>query len=143
MHGPKPVLWVVWLGFVMIGVEVRHLHANILTQPAATIPLFFCSVAVILIPMCLYRTTRARRTALLWLFSLGAAVGLVGVYFHTKLNIGPFLQLFSAERTPGPQPLAPLALTGLSTIGLFASRLIPIDPAKRHAAPHRDTVLDR
>jgi len=143
MHGPKPLLWVVWLGYVLIGVEVRHLHAKILGQPAAMIPLVFCGAAVILMPLCMYRTSPPRRSTLYWVFSVGMAVGFLGVYFHTKPQIAPFLQLFTAEHTQGPQPLAPLALTGLSTIGLIASRLIACEPIASSRPPRAGRVLDR
>ncbi len=143
MHGPKPLLWVVWLGFVLIGVEVRHLHAKILSQPAAMIPLLFCAAAVVLIPLCMHGTSAARRATLYWVFGIGILVGLLGVYFHTRFQIEPFLQLFTAEHSPGPQPLAPLALTGLSTIGLFASRLIPGVAATGASPPRTGRVFDR
>ena len=143
MHGPKPLVWIVWLGMVLIGVEVRHLHARILDQPAATIPLFFCGIAVLLIPVCLLRTTSSARTAMMWLFAVGAVIGIVGVYYHTKLQLQPFAQLFTADRSPGPQPLAPLALTGLATIGILATRLISPEPREQASEGFVEHALDR
>lgn len=125
MFGPKSLLWIVWLGLNLIAIEVRHLHANILDQAGAWIPLAFCGITVASMPVCLWKTTKAKTLVLLSLFSAGALVGLIGVYYHTKLDPEPFVQLFTANRTPGAQPLAPLALSGLSMIGFLATRLVP------------------
>ena len=109
----------------MIGVEVRHLHAKILDQPAAASALIFCVLAVVLIPLCLLRTSSFTRVVLLGVFAVGALLGVIGVYFHTGLRLEPFMQLLSSEPVKGPQPLVPLSLTGLCTIGALAVRLIP------------------
>lgn len=129
MFGPKSLLWIVWLGLILIAIEVRHLHANILDQTGAWIPLAFCGTTVASLPLCLWKTTRTKSVVLMSLFSVGAVVGLIGVYYHTKLNPEPFVDLFTAKRTPGAQPLAPLALSGLSMIGFLATRLIPLEQA--------------
>src|SRR5688572_31440568 len=125
MHGLKPLVWIVWLGLLMIGVEVRHLHAKILGQPAAALPLVFCVSAAILLPMCLFRTTQLTRRTMLAIFTIGAVLGLVDVYFHTKFQLEPFMRLFTADRTSGPQPLVPLSLTGLCTMGALTARMLP------------------
>ena len=143
MHGLKPLIWVVWLGIVMIGVEVRHLHAKILDQPAAAAPLIFCLVAVMLVPPCLIRTSGYSRRILLLIFALGALLGLAGVYFHTKFQIEPFVQLLTAEPVKGPQPLVPLSLTGLSTLGGLAVRLLPQEARESATAKLRAQALDR
>lgn len=132
MHGLKPLVWIVWLGLAMIGVEVRHLHAKILNQPAAALPLIFCGAALVLIPICLLRMSLVTRRWLVATFTVGAVLGVVGVYFHTGFRIEPFLQLFTSERVSGAQPLVPLSLTGLCTIGLLASRMLAMD------GPHGD-----
>ena len=143
MHGLKPLVWIVWLGLVMIGVEVRHLHAKILDQPAAALPLIFCGIAVVLLPVCLVRTSSATRRLLMATFAIGALLGVVGVYFHTGLRIEPFLQLFTSERNSGAQPLVPLSFTGLCTIGLLASRMLPADRLASDAQPLSRRALDR
>lgn len=139
MHGLKPLVWIVWMGLIMIGAEVRHLHAKILSQPAAALPLAFCAFAAIVVPVCLSRVTQGSRRFLLMTFGFGALVGILGVYFHTKFRIEPFLQLLTADSSPGPQPLVPLSFTGLCTLGALATRLLP-DEARR---PKSATIAGR
>jgi hypothetical protein len=143
MNGPKPLIWIVWLGLVMIGVEVRHLHAKILSQPAAALPLVFCGLAVILLPICLLRTSATTRRWLFATFAVGSLLGVVGVYFHTGFRIEPFLQLFTSEKLSGAQPLVPLSLTGLCSIGLLASRLLPDDCPQEDVKALSRQALDR
>ena|SRR5688572_14954170 len=143
MHGLKPLVWIVWLGIVMIGVEVRHLHAKILDQPAAAAPLIFCVLTVIIVPPCLLRSTRFSRRALLTVFGVGALLGVIGVYFHTKFQMAPFVQLLSAEPVKGPQPLVPLSLTGLCTLGALAVRLMPHEVSETVATKLSARALDR
>jgi hypothetical protein len=128
---------------VLIAVEVRHLHARILDQPAALTPLVFCGLAILLIPACTIRTTRALRSAAITLFAVGVLVGVVGVYFHTEFRIEPFQQLFTDERAAGAQPLAPLALTGLSAIGLLAARMLKALPAEKRAQSRFERAVGR
>jgi hypothetical protein len=130
MHGLKPLVWIVWLGLVMIGVEVRHLHAKIMDQAAAASPLVFCAIAAVMIPLCLIRTTRLSRRLMLCAFVVGAALGLVGVYFHTGFRVEPFLAVLTSEPRGGPQPLVPLSLTGLCTLGALVVRLLPAEASK-------------
>ena len=143
MHGLKPIVWIVWLGLVMIGVEVRHLHAKIVGQPAAALPLIFCGIAVVLVPLCLVRTTRLSRSTLIAFFAIGALLGVVGVYYHTKFQAEPFLQLFTAERSSGPQPLVPLSLTGLCMLGALAARLLPHETRAETSTRLSRQALDR
>ena len=127
MYGPKSLLWIVWLGLVLVGIEVRHMHARVFDQSAAYIPILYCALVIVALPLCVWRVRPVGRTTLLVLFASGIVVGLIGLYFHTKFQITPFLQLFTLEKISGPQPLPPLALTGLATIGFLSTKLLKVE----------------
>jgi hypothetical protein len=124
MHGPKSILWIVWLGLILVGIEVRHMHARVLDQAAANIPILFCAIAVAILPFCIWRVKPAGRLTMLCLFGAGVVISIVGLYFHTRFQLKPFVQLLGPEKIAGPQPLPPLALAGLCTIGFIVTRLL-------------------
>lgn len=140
----KLILALVAAGFLTTLVEVRYLHRGAVRETAvAWIPTISSGVAFLASVAALLGAGAVRKAGG-GVLALVAVAGLLGVYFHTKLQPAAFLKLF--ETTPKPQfaeppnddfaafeaeakredatgapALAPLGITGLALIGAVAS----------------------
>jgi hypothetical protein len=134
-------------GFLTLGLEIRHLHREVLDETwQAYIPIVYSFLAAAASIVCLFASGAPRLLATL-VFGAGLVVGPLGLYNHTEGELDkmltPILGSLVAHAGNGdedgerekrrdesdvPPPLAPLGISGLSAIGLILSW-----PAKRRS----------
>ena len=125
---PLRIFWLVlWLGFLFVLLEVRHLHVNLLSRSvAAWLPLIYCALALGVIPF-RFAFKGSGRRVLVFFFLLGVVLGFYGVAVHSRFRVEPFMRLFGmktpSEGLPRAEPLPPLTLSGLATLCLVALSL--------------------
>jgi len=112
--------------------ELRYEHREVLGETwRSWIPLVYCGLTLVAGGFALLRWHSWGRRALGALFALGIAVGVLGFWFHTGGHLlGGIRDLLGAWLIPlgkdggikmgsQPPPLAPLAFSGLGTLGLL------------------------
>jgi hypothetical protein len=118
-------------GFFLLLCEIRFEHrAAVIDDWRPWIPIVFCGLMVILIPLATFAFGRAGRRLLIGLYGLTMCVGALGGFFHSE---GHFvarlmeivtvwtgsLQSGAAIKAAHPPLLAPFAFMGLGSIGLI------------------------
>jgi hypothetical protein len=119
-------------GVAFLLLEVRFEHREVLGETwRSWIPLVYSGLTLAAGAFALLRWHTWGRGALGALFALGVAVGMVGFWFHTDGHLlGGIRDLLGAWRIPlgqdggikmgaRPPALAPLAFSGLGTLGLM------------------------
>ncbi|GAC1594036.1 MAG: hypothetical protein NVS4B10_01280 [Myxococcales bacterium] len=125
-------------GAAFLLAEVRFEHREVLGETwRAWIPLVWAAALLVLGGAALARFQRGGRAVLTGLFALSAAVGALGIWFHSNGHpLRRILQVLAAwALQPGqdggiklgsqPPALAPAAFCGLGLIGLLACRKPP------------------
>ncbi len=134
----KLILLVLAGGFLMLGVEVRYLHREVLSEHwQAVIPLVFAPLAAVVCGLALIGS-RLGRWVCSVVMAVGLGVGALGAWLHSEGEVAPFTRLMTASITAranggddesrdksepdeGPPVLAPLSLSGLSAVGLLVA----------------------
>lgn len=123
--------------FVLLLVEVRFEHRIVVTEKwQAWIPIVYFATMCVLIPITLLFLKRKPCVRILTgAFVLGMFMGVLGSWFHTKGEpLSRVMHVVKAdlsepghlmEDDEGPPPLAPLAVSGLSLIGVLVCLFTP------------------
>ncbi|MCW5937276.1 MAG: hypothetical protein KIT11_08225 [Fimbriimonadaceae bacterium] len=117
------LLCLIAAAFLVLGIEVRFEHRNIVEEYwEGWIPIVYCGIAALtsLAALTKYAAMRSLATTV---FAVGIGAGLFGMYKHTDGNLARFTELFTlkTERRNLPPALAPAAVAGLAALGLVIS----------------------
>jgi hypothetical protein len=131
----KPFRWleqlIMWGGYLLLLLEVRFEHREVVAQKwQAWIPIAYCALMLILIPLCMAIWNRGGRKLLIGFYSIGFPIGLVGAWLHSDGHIRSRLmevlvvwQHLFGKIDPNqpfhPPFLAPLAFVGLALVGIL------------------------
>jgi len=120
-------------GFFLLLCEIRFEHRAVLIDDwRPWIPIVFCGLTLIVIPIATLVWDRGGKSALVGCYCLTAGLGVLGLVFHSEGHlIQRLLEVFSvwwtsvqagAEiKSPHPPLFAPAAFIGLGSIGLLFS----------------------
>lgn len=135
----RAILLILFAGFVTLVFEVRYEHRYVLRDPQtwqSWIPLVYTALASV---GCLVGMIgkKAARTVSATIFFLGIAVGMFGLYMHTKFEQTTFLKflrpdakIYTAQKDSNGNPIeaqvvrpvaAPMSLSGLAAIGFVVT----------------------
>jgi hypothetical protein len=118
-------------GFFLLLCEIRFEHRVVLVDDwRPWIPIVFCGLMVVLVPVAALYGGRVGRLALMGLYGLTMGVGALGGFFHSEGHfVERLMELFTvwtsslqagaAIKALHPPLLAPFAFMGLGSIGLI------------------------
>ncbi len=141
MSKERLILLLLCGGFLTLGIEVRYLHRDIVSDHwVGWIPIVLSALSAIGCLAAAFGGSGLRTTASI-VFALGFLAGFGGVYYHTELKPEPFLRLVTETGSGGhshdghegsgessdvpaeePPALAPLSLSGLCAVGFVLLR---------------------
>lgn len=139
-HFSQLILLLVAGGFLLMLIDVRHMHREILSEHwQSWIPIVI-SVLGFFIAVALIKIKRLKFLAIL-IYLSGIGAGLYGSYLHSEGEMNKYLDLFASkeivayaldkdeyeneknenEKEEAPPLLAPLGLSGLCAFGLVGA----------------------
>ncbi|MER3413300.1 MAG: hypothetical protein C4341_03505 [Armatimonadota bacterium] len=125
-------------GFLMLALEARYLHRNVLNEEWQSVILpVFALLAVVACAFGLIASRLGRWVCSLFML-VGIGVGVYGAWLHSEGEVEPLTRLLTAsitaradggedeareeaESEDEPPVLAPLSLSGLSAVGLIVA----------------------
>lgn len=139
-HFSQLILFLVAGGFLLMLIDVRHMHREILSEHwQSWIPIVI-SILGFFITAALVKIKRLKFLAIL-IYLSGVGAGLYGSYLHSEGEMNKYLDLFASkeivayaldkdeyeneknenEKEESPPLLAPLGLSGLCAFGLVGA----------------------